>query len=298
MASDARDTVSVVMPFYNGSLFVTEALASVRAQTRPPDEVVVIDDGSRPEEAAALDAAVAASGVPCRVIHLPQNRGVSVARNVGIVRATSTFIAFLDCDDQWMPDKLERQMQFLHENPDSRAVHAGIKSVHPNGREVIDEKRAVVFDDLVQFPCPVMPSALIMQREALVESGLFDPTLRVCQDVALCLRFAWLYPIGCISGVSVVRRVHPDGLSRNEVVFHHEADRVFRDFRYVFKNEKAAVETMVELHADFFLRALYLRDAKACWRVFRRATRHDVTVPRLLVRVVRDLFRNRSKRRA
>lgn len=298
MPTRVRDTVSVVIPYYNGSRFVVDALASVRAQTRAPDEVLVIDDGSRPEEAAALDAAVAASGVACNVIHLPQNRGVSVARNVGIVRAASAFIAFLDCDDQWMPDKLERQMRFLLETPDSRAVHAGIKSVHPNGREVIDEKQAVTFDDLVQFPCPVMPSALVMERDALVESGLFDPTLRVCQDVALCLRFAWLYPIGCISGVSVVRRVHPEGLSRNEVVFHHEADRVFRDFRYVFKNEAQAVDTMVELHADFFLRALYLRDAKACWRVFRRATRHDVTVFRLIVRVFRDLIRNRSGRRS
>jgi glycosyltransferase involved in cell wall biosynthesis len=290
--------VTVVVPYYNGSGYVAEALASVRAQTRPPDEVLVVDDGSRPDEAAALDAAVAAAGMPCRVIHLPQNRGVSVARNVGVVRAQSTFIAFLDCDDLWLPDKLERQMRFFDENPDARAVHAGIKSVHADGREVVDEKRAVTFEDLVQFPCPILPSALVMQRDALVESGLFDPTLRVCQDVALCLRFAWLYPIGCISGVSVVRRVRAEGLSRNEAAFHHEADRVFGDFRKVFKNEAAAVETVVELHADFVLRALYQRDAKACWRVFRRATRHDVTAFRLFARVVRDVLRNRSARRA
>lgn len=301
MSEGERWTVSVLIPYYNGSRFISEALASVSAQTLAPDEVIVVDDGSRDDEAKAVDAAVAqsaAAGLPVRVIHLPRNRGVSVARNVGIVEAKSTFVALLDCDDLWTPEKLEAQMRFLRENPESRAVHAGIKSLYPDGHESINEKRAVVFDDLVQFPCPVMPSALVMRRDALIESGLFDPTLKVCQDVDLCMRFAWLYPIGAIPGVSVIRRVHAQGLSRNEQVFHEEADRVFRDFRSIYKkDETATVATIVELHADFFLRAVYARDLRACWRAFRHATRQDVTLWRLLSRVVSDFFRNRAAKR-
>jgi glycosyltransferase involved in cell wall biosynthesis len=289
------ETVSVVIPYYNGSKYVGAALASVRAQTLTPHEILIVDDGSRGEEAAALDAAAAAAG-GCRVIHLPRNRGACVARNVGIMRATGAYIAFLDCDDTWLPGKLAKQMRFLREHPTYRAVHTGIKSIHEDGREIAGHKSEVAFEDLVHFPCPAFPSAVVMQREALFECGLFNPTKRACQDLDLFLRFTSQYPIGCVDEELVVRYIKREGISQNFSTFWHEADRVYRDYRHVFKDDKAAGATLLELHADFLTRAVYARDASLFWKIVRRASRNDVTLPRLLVRAGADLVRNRFAR--
>jgi glycosyltransferase involved in cell wall biosynthesis len=292
------ETVSVVVPYYNGSRFVADAIASVRAQTLPAKELLIVDDGSRPEEAAALDRAAAAAGDSfCRIIHLARNRGVSVARNVGIARATGTHVAFLDCDDLWREDKLDKQMSFFQAHPEYRAVHCSLKVIYDDGRETVSQKGEVGFDDLVSFPCPIFPSAVIMHREALLESGLFDPTKRVCEDLDLFLRFTSHYPIGCVDEPLMTRRVQAEGASRNLPRFFHDADRVYRDFRYVFKDQDAAADALVELHTDFLLRAVYARDRRLFWDVLRRGTRNDVTFRRLVPRLLGGLLRNRLARR-
>src|SRR5262252_2921063 len=93
--------VSVVIPFFNASRTIDEAIDSVRHQTRPADEVVVVDDGSNPDEAEAL----ARHAADVTLIRLPRNGGPSVARNIGIVAARGEWIAFLDADDLWTCDK-------------------------------------------------------------------------------------------------------------------------------------------------------------------------------------------------
>ena len=286
------ETVSVVIPFYNGGRYVAEGLASVKAQTFPAHEIIIVDDGSRHEDGATLDRVAAGEGDRVQIIHLPRNRGACVARNIGIARATGSYIALLDCDDLWAPDKLEKQMRFLAEHPDCRAVHCPVKVLCPDGQERFVPKSDVRFEDLVIFPCPAFPSAVVMQRDALFECGLFNPTKRACQDLDLFLRFTSQYPIGCINEPLVIRRVQAGSLSRNLATFWHEADRVYRDYRYVFRDEKAAANTLVELSADFLLDAVYARDRALFWNVFRRATHKDVTVPRLLGRAARRLVQN------
>ena len=103
--------------------------------------------------------------------------------------------------------------------------------------------------------------------------------------------------VSCQHRAQLGRRVQDDSISRNVPVFWHEADRVYRDYRDVFSDSKAAANTLVELHADFLVRAVYARDASFFWKVLRRATRRDVTVPRLLARAGLDLVRNRLARR-
>jgi glycosyltransferase involved in cell wall biosynthesis len=291
------DTVSVVVPYYNGSRFIVDAIRSVQAQTLQPQEILIIDDGSKPQEADALDRAAAEAGALCRVVHLPRNRGVSVARNVGIARSASSHVAFLDCDDTWRADKLDKQMSFLRDHPDYRAVHSGLKVIYDDGRETEAHKSEVRFEDLVVFPCPIFPSALVMNREALFESGLFDPTKKVCEDLDLFLRFTSQYPIGCVDEPLLIRRVQADGASRNLPRFFHDADRVYRDYRYVFADQGAAADALRDLHSDFLLRALYARDSGLFWNVLRRGTRRDVTWLGLASRTVRGLVKNRLDRR-
>ncbi len=103
------DSCSAVVPFYNDEATIARALSSVADQTRPPDEIIVVDDASRPDQAAALDelaAAWSADLPPLRVLHQPRNAGPGDARNAGWEVATGEWVAFCDADDVWHPEHL------------------------------------------------------------------------------------------------------------------------------------------------------------------------------------------------
>lgn len=288
-----RQTISVVIPAYNSSRTLLEALESVRGQTYPVHEVIIVDDGSEPDEANAID--VAASG--CTVIRLPKNRGPSVARNRGVARATGEWVAFLDSDDLWLPRKLELQVEHINTHPGCRAVHCSMRRIGHDGEESTHIKRAVTFEDLVEFPCPVFPSAVMMHRETLIEVGLFDPTKRCCEDLDLFLRFTSEHPIECVEEPLLLRRTSWNGLSANIPRFWREADRVYREYQHVFKDAPRARDTLIGLHSDFVLRALYMRDFTLAWKMGCRAVRRDVPLLLMLPRVVARFVRNRMRRR-
>ena len=107
-----NELVSIIIPIYNYGHFLAEAIDSVINQTYRPIEVIVVDDGSTDNTAN-----IATSYPDVQYIYQP-NQGVSVARNTGISKARGKFIAFLDADDIWLPDKLKIQIRNLEENPD------------------------------------------------------------------------------------------------------------------------------------------------------------------------------------
>ena len=289
--------ISVVIPFFNGSNLIGEALASVRAQTLAPLEIIVVDDASKPEEAKALDDLAG----DCVVIHLPKNQGPSVARNTGIARASGDWIAFLDCDDLWEPTKLELQAAVAATHDDCRAVHCGIRTVHPDGLEITTRKGDIELEDFLVFPCPILPSAALMQKQALNESGLFDPTKRCCEDLDLFLRFVCTHGrIYSVPEPLLVRRIQVDGLSRNLPAFWREADRVYRDFMPVFAarvDRKRAREALQSVHTDMAIRALYARDFGLLWKMLVPATRRDVPMSTVLGGAFAQLFRDRMRRK-
>jgi glycosyltransferase involved in cell wall biosynthesis len=284
--------VSVVIPFFNASRTIDDAIASVRAQTRPADEVVVVDDGSRPEEARALDRH--ASGVT--LIRLPRNSGPSVARNIGIVAARGEWIAFLDADDLWTHDKLEKQLAYIEQTPDCRAIHASVRNISVDGQETLNLKTPLTFESFLEFPCPISLPTVMMKRSALVETGLFDPTKRCCEDLDLWMRFCRSDTFHCVADPLLIRRTQPNGLSRNNATFWQEADRVYRDFRWLFEDQDRAADTTNELHADFMLRAIYARDFKLLGKIVRRAATREVVLPRVLAKVAAGLIKGRLDR--
>jgi glycosyltransferase involved in cell wall biosynthesis len=292
-------TISVVIPFYNGSRFISEALATVDAQTLPPLEVIVVDDGSRPEEARALDRAAAEAAGAARIvaIHLPRNASAAAARNLGIGLARGEWIAFLDCDDLWEPTKLERQMALVVATPDCRAVHCGIRSRHLDGVDVIYRKRDISFEDFTEFPCPVLPSAVIAERQALLLAGLFDPTKRCCDDLDLFTRFALkVGKFHCVPEPLTIRRMQEGSLSGNIKAFWSEAAEIYRNLLPYFADRARAEETLRHVHAWMALRAIYLGEYGLVRRMVRSATRPDVSRLSLAVRILRGAWRNRLRR--
>src|SRR4051794_5813716 len=112
-----RPAVSVVIPTYNYARFIERALVSVLGQTHRPAEVLVIDDGSTDETATVVDR------YATRVRYLRQeNSGVSAARNAGVESSTGDLVAFLDADDEWVPNKLELQVEALTKRPEAGLV--------------------------------------------------------------------------------------------------------------------------------------------------------------------------------
>jgi len=205
--------VSVIIPTFNRRDFVREAVASVLDQQRVDFELIVVDDGSTDGTEAALDPLVD------RLRYIRQdNRGVSAARNAGAARARGEWLAFLDSDDLWLPDKLAVQLAYGAAHPDMRICQTGETWLR-NGVRVNPCAHHRKPDGDVFVPslrrCLVSPSAVMMRRDLFDAAGGFDESLPACEDYDLWLRIARTTPVALIDQPLVIKRGgHADQLSR------------------------------------------------------------------------------------
>ena len=278
MASPVTSGVSVVIPYYNSSRTFGEALASVQRQTRPATEIVVVDDGSRPEEARALD------GYADRVmiVHLARNAGPSVARNVGIVAARGEWIAFLDADDLGPTTNSSASSATSSSIRTAGPSTAGSATSASTGARRSASRPRSSSRTSSSSPAPIFLPTVMMKRSALIETGLFNPTKRCCEDLDLWMRFCRTDTFHCVPDPLLIRRTQPDGLSRDNETFWREANRVYRDFGVLFSDQSRARDTANTLQADFLLRAIYARDWKLLSTITRRLLSREVVVPRVL----------------
>ncbi len=208
----AAPLISAIIPVHNRSGFIGEAVASVLGQTWPRVECVVVDDGSTDETPAVL-AAIRAPGL--RVLR-QENRGVSAARNAGIAAAKGDFIALLDSDDLWLPEKLARQMAFMRQEGvdvcQTREIWMrGGRRVNPAVKHV--KRDGDFFREALKM-CLVSPSSVLMTRRVFEEAGPFDESLPACEDYDLWLRILLSRRIGLVEEDLAVRRGgRPDQLS-------------------------------------------------------------------------------------
>ncbi len=185
-----RPAVTVVIPVYNSARYIKHALDSVKAQTFSDYEVIVVNDGS--EDRAELERTL--SSHPLSAVYISQeNKGVSAARNAAIKVARGEFYAQLDADDQWTPDYLQVQLGILKDNAD-------VSLVYPNATIIGDEsddelefmsispsEGDVNFESLVRQKCTVM-TCVTARMNAIRDVGMFDESLRSCEDFDLWLR--------------------------------------------------------------------------------------------------------------
>jgi len=204
--------VTVVIPTYNRSRFLREAVSSVLAQRGVPLEVLVVDDGSTDETPEVLES----FGDFITSIFQP-HRGVSAARNHGIRLARGEWIAFLDSDDLWLPGKLEAQMAFLEAHPHLRICQTeeiwmrNGKRLNPKNYH--RKPRGDCFPLLLER-CLISPSAVVIHRDLFSQVGCFDESLPACEDYDLWLRIGCRHPVGLIEEPLVVKRGgHADQLS-------------------------------------------------------------------------------------
>ncbi len=213
MGAPVNTKVSAIIPVFNRAETLIRALDSVAAQTRPPDEVIVVDDGSTD----GVEEIIARHYPGVRVIR-QANAGVSSARNRGIAAASGEWIALLDSDDEWRPEKLERQTQALAEKPGYHLCHTNEIWIR-NGRRVNEGRRhkksgGNIFHKCLPL-CVISPSSVVIRRELLRELGGFDESLPVCEDYDLWLRICARHPVLFVAEALTVKYGgHEDQLSR------------------------------------------------------------------------------------
>jgi glycosyltransferase involved in cell wall biosynthesis len=254
--------VSVIIAVHNGAPTIGRALSSVFAQTLPAFEVIVVDDGSTDETASVL----ASYGDRIRMIRQP-NRGVSASRNAGIRASRGEYIAFLDDDDEWMPEKLARCAPVLDQDPDCVLAYTGAFRVDQSGRPMPnqDSKTGGVdsptLAQMLESPWNVVPSQFMVRRATAERCAGFDERLTTCEDLYFLLlarahghfRFVPdalvrkttrpLYPTalkrepGCELFVRLLRERY--GASATGLIreFRHERTKVMRHMAHVLLDE-------------------------------------------------------------
>ena len=242
ISATRRPTVSVVVPTFDRAERVERALASIEAQTRPADEVVLVDDGSTDGTAERV-----AARFPRVTVLRQENRGVSVARNRGIEQTTGEWIALLDSDDEWVEGKLEAQLEALAASgrkvchSDEIWIREG-RRVNPGRRHAKREGRLYLQSLTL---CAISPSAVVLHRTVLDEVGGFDERLPVCEDYDLWLRVTARYDVALVDEPLVIKYGgHADQLSRSR--WGRALKRAWRELPLALLERVATLETLAE----------------------------------------------------
>ncbi|MBX2838564.1 MAG: glycosyltransferase family 2 protein [Gammaproteobacteria bacterium] len=204
--------IAAIIPTYNRRTLVVSAIESVQKQTLPVAETIVIDDGSTDGTYEELTRRF-----PDITVLQQSNRGVSASRNLGIRHATAHWLAFLDSDDQWYPNKLERQMSAIQKEP-ARLCHCDEHWIRHGRRVNPMNKHRKRGGNIFEFClplCAISPSAVVIHRSFFDDVGLFDESLPACEDYDLWLRMTHREPV-CFVDEPLLEKTggHADQLSR------------------------------------------------------------------------------------
>lgn len=212
MEKTGHISISVVITTYNRAFMLTDAIESVLLQTRPADEILIIDDGSTDNTAEM----VLKYGDRIRYV-LTEHQGISKARNEGIRQTSGTHIAFLDSDDMWKRVKLAVQEQVAREYPEYPINYTEEiwirKGQRVNQKLRHKKKTGWIFTESLDL-CLVSPSSALISRQVFDQCGFFDESLPACEDYDLWLRVAHRFPFYFIDTPLIVKRGgHRDQLS-------------------------------------------------------------------------------------
>lgn len=207
--------VSVIIPTYNASGFISDTLESVTAQTMSDLEVIVVDDHSSDNTVKIIrDFASLDSRIRCIV--LEGRNGVSNARNIGIKESKGKYIAFLDHDDLWLPQKLEKQLKLFHEDNELGLVFSKELIITLDGKVVGVSgglghlRRGYIFRDLLREHF-ISPSTVLIKREVFdTLDEWFVESMEMAEEVDLFLRIAYVFKVDFCDEILAKWRIHPN----------------------------------------------------------------------------------------
>jgi glycosyltransferase involved in cell wall biosynthesis len=267
---DHEDLVSVIVPTCNRTEFLARAIKSVLDQTYRDYEILVIDDASTVDTEELVSHF---NDERIRYLRHEENRGGSAARNTGIVNAKGAYIAFLDDDDEWLPQKLESQMRVFQENPRAGAVYTGFISIEAESGRIVDinvpKKRGYIFEDLIARNIVGTTSTVIVRSGCFDDVGLFDETLPASQDADMWRRLSRKYFFDYVRTPMVRRILH--GLAR----IGTDYDAVIQGFESQLNKFGEEFEERRKAHSTRYywigFNNLLRGDPKQARRAFRKA---------------------------
>lgn len=226
------ERISAIVTGYNYGRFIGEAIESVLQQTCPPDEIIVVDDGST-DDTPDVVARFAGAGVR----YLRRERGgASAARNTGLLESRGELIAFLDGDDRWLPDKLALQLDHLRLHPSVGLVTGGEWLVFEDGRPPWRHDRPamgarLLGDAILIENCLGNPSVVLARRSCFDRVGLFDEAIPLGQDWDMWIRIAQVFPVGCVAARLILFRRHSGSMTARRMGDRFAANhRLYRRF--------------------------------------------------------------------
>ena len=213
-------SVSVVIPAYRAENTIARAIDSVLAQTSPASEIIVIDDGSPDNQTAIIEE----YGPPV-VLLRQHNRKTAITRNAGITRATGEFVAFLDADDYWEPEKLERQLTVFARHSQVGVVASRYYGQQPNGKREINKTNADAWYDRVRCESgaksfllgTMLWTGTVMVRRKLLENERFVSGLEPAEDRDLWIRLASTAPVYMLSQPLATAVLTEGSISRADI---------------------------------------------------------------------------------
>jgi len=257
-------TVSVVIPAYNAAPFIGRTLDSVRAQTFTQHETIVVDDGSTDGTSDVAEEYFTRYGVHGRVVR-QENRGIAAARNAGMREANGTYVALLDHDDLWYPEKLAAVMAEFDQFPDSDLI-CHDENITRDGQVLRVSHRRLprgsLYEALLFRGNMLSPSATALRRDRALEIGGFDERSEylTVEDYDFWMRFSRKWRIRFLGRV-LGEYVLVERAASRRIVFHH-----------------TALEGMLQDHLSAYLHAhsglaTHLRARRRLAQVYRSAAR-------------------------
>lgn len=235
--------ISVIIPVYNGAKTIEETVRSILNQTFQDFEIIIINDGSKDETLEAIDRIF---DPRVRVYSYP-NSGQGASRNRGLSQAKGEYIAFLDADDLWTPNKLEAQLTALQANPKAGVAYSWTDFIDEWGNFLRPGSHLNISGDV--YPHLLLTNILengsnpLIRREAIDRIGQFDASLPPAEDWDFYLRLAAVYPFVVVPHPQILYRVYANSSSTN--VFHLETVSI----KVIDKNFKQAPASLQYLKA-------------------------------------------------
>lgn len=275
--------VSVIIPTYDRPEFLAGAVETAIGQTAPPAEVIVVDDCSPSDYAAAV---VEEFPETVRVIEHSETRGLSATRNTGIEAATGEYLAFLDDDDRWHRSKLERQVRRLEADADVGLVTCRAIRGPPGGPPELCDPAERPTGDLSATVClgnPVgEPSRIVVRRGCLADVGTFDESVETREDWEFYLRLCQQWAVDAVDEHLVYLSQHAGNLSSDVEKAERDRMRIYRKHEALVRRHHDWADVLRSYHGSLGRRYLDVPDSVRARAHLRTALGYGVSV-RLLV---------------
>ncbi len=194
---DHNIKISVVIPTFNREKFICRAIDSVKKQSYNVDEIIVVDNNSTDKTIEIIK-----NKYKDILVFIEKKKGVSFARNHGIFKSKNEWIAFLDSDDEWLKNKIKKQVIFINKNNEKiKLVHCNEiwfrNNIHLNQKKKHKKKGGHIFEDCLDA-CKISPSSVLINKKLFLKYGDFDKNFQVCEDYELWLRLTSKEEVGYI----------------------------------------------------------------------------------------------------